>query len=301
MKSGIIRRILFGKILVKKYKNPYLMIKTIQYLALMGVMAVVGWVVEVRAITPTVTAEPEKIVYVENETVFGLEEVLSKQKVGNFAGWNGLRIMERVAIERGVRADTVVLLLLLPLVATLVGVLHYVFGLTGYGIFTPTMVAVALVATGIFGGLTLFAMILAISLLANLTLSKLKLHFWPARSINLLFISLGTLGLMIGSSYFELLDIRSISIFPVLLMILLAEDFVRTQLAKSKGEAKKLMVGTLILAVVGALVMNIRQVQEWVLLYPEVVVLATVLINIGVGNYTGIRLAELGRFRKAIR
>lgn len=276
------------------------MVKTIQYLLLMGVMAVVGWVVEVRA-APMEVVEKNTISYFEDKAVIGLEGVLEKQKVGRFAGWNGLRIMERVAIERGVRADTVVLLLLLPLVATLVGVLHYIFGLTGYGIFTPTMVAVALVATGIFGGLTLFAMILAISLLANLTLSKLKLHFWPARSINLLFISLGTLGLMIGSSYFELLDIRSISIFPVLLMILLAEDFVRTQLAKSKGEAKKLMVGTLILAVVGALVMNVRQVQEWVLMYPEVVVLATILINIGVGNYTGIRLAELGRFRKAIR
>lgn len=314
--DGIIRRILFRNNLVIIIKNPYLMVKSFNILVLVVVMAITGWVVEAKAagkVTMTPTSVPTEILaptgvievkttnYLENQTAIRLEGVLNKQKVGSFQGWNGLRILIRMAIDKGVRADTVVLLLLLPMIATLVGVLHYFFGLTGYGIFTPTMIAVALVATGIFGGLTLFAMILAVSLLANLTLSKLKLHFWPARSINLLFISLGTFGLMIGSSFFELLDIRSISIFPVLLMILLAEDFVRTQLVKSKNEARRLMIGTLILSVAGALVTNIRPIQEWVILYPEVVVLIIILVNLLVGSYTGIRLSEFGRFKKAIR
>ena len=235
------------------------------------------------------------------EAVYRLESVLEKQEVGRWSGFNTARVLVRMALDRGVSANTVVLLLLLPMIATLVSFLHYVAGISGYGIFMPTMIAVTFLATGIFGGLVLFAMILAISLLSNMILRRFRLHFWPARSINLLFITLGTFGLMILSSTVKVVDIRGVSIFPVLLMILLAEEFVRTQLIKSKSEAKKLTLGTLVLAMSGAITMNIREVQEWVLLNPEIVVLMVLGINLWVGSYTGIRLAEIKRFRKAIR
>lgn len=216
-------------------------------------------------------------------------------------GFNSVRMVVNWAIERGVSSDTVVLLLLLPLIATLVSVLHYVVGVTGYGIFMPTMIAITFLATGIFGGLLLFVMILLISICSNLILKKFKIHFWPARTINLLFISLGTFGLMILSSFIKVVDISNISIFPILFMILLAEESVRTQLVKSKKEARNLMIGTLILAIIGAGTMNFSSVQNIVLNNPEWVILLVLVINLIVGNYTGMRLTEIGRFKKAIR
>gem|GEM_PF-3887676 len=45
-------------------------------------------------------------------------------------------------IERGVMPTTLVFLILLPLVATMVSILHYVVGISGYGSYTPTMMAV---------------------------------------------------------------------------------------------------------------------------------------------------------------
>jgi hypothetical protein len=258
-------------------------------------------------VSPTLVIEPTRLVK-ENITEPGsigvndrLENVLEKQKVGKWNGLNSARKVVRLAVARGVSANTVVLILLLPLIATLVAVLHYIFGLSGYGIFTPTMIAVTFLATGVLGGLALFALILAISIVGGLLLKRLKLHFWPSRSINLLFISLGAFGLMLVSSFFKFIDISKISIFPILFMIILAEDFTRTQLVKSKNEAKQLTLGTLILAIVGAVMMKVRWVQEMVLLYPEVVILLVVLINMVVGNYTGMRLSEISRFKKAIR
>jgi len=56
-------------------------------------------------------------------------------------------------------------------------------------------------------------------------------------------------------------------------MILLTEDFVRTQLVKSKKEAVRLTVGTLILGVLGALLMEMKWLQNMVLNYAEVVVI----------------------------
>jgi len=210
------------------------------------------------------------------------------------------KVIER-AIANGVEAKTIVMLLLLPLLATLVSVMHYILGVSGYGIFVPTMIAVALSATGIAGGLVLFGAILMISILSNLILKRLKLHFWPVRALGLVLISVGVFGLMVISTGLKMVDISNISIFPVLFMILLAEEFTRTQLVKSKKEAIKLTLGTLGLAILGAVLMGWQGVAEVVLRYPEAIIVVTVVINLIVGNYTGIRLTEIKRFKKAIR
>lgn len=231
-------------------------------------------------------------------------EVAPSQPVVRIEKWNGLntvKVASKMAVSRGVSETTIVLLLLLPLLATLISVLHYIFGFSGYGIFIPSMIAVAFLATGVTAGLLLFAMILVMSLLSNMMLRRFRLHFWPSRAINLVFISMGTLGLMLGMSYVPAVEMSKISIFPILLMVLLSEEFVRTQLAKSRSEAKKLTLGTLILAGVGAGMMSVRAVQEAVLSYPELCLFTGLLVNLLVGNYSGIRLSEIKRFGKAIR
>jgi len=86
-----------------------------------------------------------------------------------------------------------------------------------------------------------------------------------------------------------------------LFMILLTEEFSRTQLAKSKKEAKKLTIGTMVLAIIGAMAMNFSLVQETVLKYPDAMIVVVLVINLLVGNYTGIRWSEIGRFKKGIR
>jgi len=255
-------------------------------------------------ITPTAEATPTATIIPTAVPVVNITEAKGKTIEYKREKWNGintLRVATGWAVERGVSTNTLVLLLLLPLVATLVSFLHYVVGLSGYGIFMPTMIAVAFLATGVFGGLLLFAIILIVSLVSNVILRKLKIHFWPARAINLMVISIGTFVLMVVSSFFKLIDISQISIFPILFMILLAEEFTRTQLAKSNNEAKKLMTGTIILAVFGAVTMSFSWVQNIVLKFPDAVVLLVLVINLLVGNYSGIRWSEISRFKKAIR
>jgi len=267
--------------------------------------------IEAKAIglTPTMEATPTAIVTVlptdkpeiNNITESRGEKVDIEIKEIKWNGINSFKVATNWATKRGVSTNTLVLLLLLPLVATLVSFLHYVVGLSGYGIFMPTMIAVAFLATGILGGLILFSLILLISLASNVLLRKLKIHFWPARSISLMFISIGTFGLMVMSSNIAWIDISNISIFPILFMILLTEEFTRTQLAKSKKEAKKMTIGTMILAIIGAMTMNFGFVQKIVLEYPDGIIALVLVVNLLIGNYTGIRWSEIGRFKKAIR
>lgn len=287
--------------------------KSVQFLIILVAVVFIGLTAainRVKAVELTPTVLPtiiENNVDTNNsiEIVENSPKIDTSRKVeyavDKWNGFNTFKIAVQKALNKGVSANTIVLLLLLPLIATLVSVLHYVVGLTGYGIFMPTMIAVTFLATGIFGGLMLFALILVISLLSNLILKKLRIHFWPARAINLLFISIGTFALMMVSASVKIVDISQISIFPMLFMIMLAEEFVRTQIVKSKKEAKKLTLGTLVLSITGAIAMSVRSIQSFVLFHPEMVILLVLAVNLVVGNYTGIRLMEINRFKKAIR
>ena len=264
--------------------------------------------VEAKTITPMATsaaeATPATTLAPTAVPVINITEAKGKEieyKVEKWNGVNALRVATGWAVNRGISTNTLVLLLLLPLVATLVSFLHYVVGLSGYGIFMPTMIAVAFLATGVFGGLLLFALILIVSLLSNLFLRKLKLHFWPARAIGLTLISIGTFIFMVLSSFISWIDVSQISIFPILFMILLAEEFTRTQLVKSDKEAKRLTIGTIVLAVVGAVMMNFNWIQKVALNYPDFMILLVLVINLLVGNYAGIRWTEISRFKKGIR
>jgi hypothetical protein len=284
---------------MKKIVAPLLIVLAVCFLAF-GFKPILAKTI----ITPTVTATPTATLIPTVVPTINITEAKSNKidyQVGKWNGVNSFRWMIKLAVDRGVSTNTIVLLLLLPLIATLVSFLHYVVGLSGYGIFMPTMIAVAFLSTGFFGGLLLFALILGISLLGNMVLKKLKIHFWPARAINLMFISVAVFALMLLTSFVNVIDISEISIFPILFMILLTEEFVRTQLVKSKKEAKKLMVGTIVLAMSGSVIMSFGSIQNLVLKYPELIVLIVLVSNLLIGNYSGIRLTEINRFKGAIR
>ena len=281
-------------------KLAQIMLMVVIFLMSLGIRKVEAKTIRISptaTATPTATVMPTPVVKNITEVGGGKVETV----VEKWNGFNGVRVLISQAINKGVASNTIVLLLLLPLLATLISVLHYVVGVSGYGIFMPTMIAVTFLATGVLGGLLLFAIILIVSVLSNLLLRKLRIHFWPARAINLLFISLGTFLMMVISSSIRLFDISQISIFPILFMILLVEEFTRTQLVKSKNEAKRLTLGTIILAIIGAILMNFDWIQGVVLKYPGWLIILVLVINLLVGNYSGIRLSEIKRFRKAIR
>ena len=80
------------------------------------------------------------------------------------------------AVDQGVSADTIVLVLLFPLVASLIAAGRHLLGFHGFGIFVPAMLAVAFVATGIKVGLILFLVIYLTANLARKITQKLKLQ-----------------------------------------------------------------------------------------------------------------------------
>ncbi len=250
---------------------------------------------------PTIEIK-EKITEPKSEEVKGkLAAVLDEQSLRPLSFNNFLKHSVRYAVDQGVPANTIVLILLLPLIGALVGLLQYFVSLSGFSTFMPAMIAVTFLATGIAGGLILFAVILIATLLSGKVLRRAKLYYWPRRSVTLMIVSLIAFGLLALAPSLGLLDLTQISIFPILFLILLSEEFTRVQVGKSKKSAVSLTIGTLVVSILGASLMSWEYLQRVVLLNPEISFLIVLIMNIFIGRYGGWRLSEYQRFKSILR
>lgn len=231
-----------------------------------------------------------------------LEELLQAQNLDSIWPVNHLKYAIRAAVDSGVPANTIVLLLLLPLVAAVIAAARHLIGLRGFGIFLPAALSVVFVATGPFVGIGLFLVIVFVSTLARIAMrrAKIKLQYLPRMALILWFVILGVLSVLFLAPLLNFQDIASVSIFPVLILALLAEDFSRVQLGKNAKTAINITTETLILALISYLFLTFEPLQRFALLNPEMVLLTVALFDYFVGKYVGLRFVEYLRFRQLI-
>ena len=256
-------------------------------------------IVEVIASPAPVTDLTQKTV----ETLGPLEELLRNQKIGSVWPFNPIKYAIRSSVGSGIPVNMIVLLLLLPMVATIIAATRHIIGLRGFGIFLPATLSVVFVATGPIVGIALFFFIITISWLVKFTLRKLKikLQYLPKAALLLWAVSLGILGLMFLSPIYKIPGIENVSIFPVLLLALLAEDFTRIQLGKNFKTAFSLTLETMILALLSYFALTSESVREYALLNPEKLLVFIGLIDFVLGKYVGLRILEIWRFKKLLK
>lgn len=254
--------------------------------------------------TPTPTPEPPRVDITQKsqESLGPLETLLKNQKLGVVWPTNPIKYAIRGAVTAGVPANTIVLLLLLPLVAFVIAFTRNVIGIRGFGIFLPAALAVVFVATGPIVGIGIFLVIVIASTLARMILRKIKfrLQYLPRMALILWAVVLGVLGVLFAAPILKFPDLANVSIFAVLIMVLLAEDFTRVQLGKSVNTALSLTAETLIISFISYIFLTFIPLQNYVLLNPEVSLLGVGIADLVLGKYTGLRIMEFYRFRKLI-
>jgi len=149
--------------------------------------------------------------------------------------------------------------------------------------------------------LVLFLVILLIANLARLILKKVRVHFLPRMSLLLWLICLGVFVLLFLGPQLGFESVTDISIFPILIVILLVENFIEVLIGKSRREAWQMTWQTLLVAILGYFLLDWQFLQSFVLLNPEVVLFLVLLVNIFIGRYSGLRLLEYRRFRSFIK
>lgn len=252
-------------------------------------------------ITPNPTPRPD-ITQKSEESVEPLVAILREQKLGPILPFNLIKYAIRGAINAGVPANTLVLLLLLPAVTTIIAGARHLVGIRGFGILLPSALSVVFLAIGPVLGIGLFLTIVTVSTLARMILrkTKTKLQYLPKMALLLHFTVLGVLAILFSAPWINQPDLANVSIFPVLILVLLAEDFTRVQLGKSANTAVNLTTETLILSLVSYIFLTLESVQAFALLRPEILILSIALIDIFLGKYIGLRFVEFWRFRKMI-
>jgi hypothetical protein len=257
----------------------------------------------------TVSAEPEvrpperstqNITEPTTETQDSLVEFLNQQPFSGLSWYNPLQYGIREAIKNGVSANIIVLILLFPVITAIISFSRHMVGLKGFGVYTPAVLSVAFVSTGIANGIFLFLITLAASTIMKKILRRLRLQYLPRTAMLLWGVSVFMLIVLISLSFFPFSSLLTIRIFPLLIIMLLTENFLESQLTGSQSEAQQLTIETLIIAILCSVLIGLLPVQQFVLLWPELTLLVVAGINMVVGRYTGLRILEWLRFRTII-
>lgn len=252
------------------------------------------------AVVEAAALPKEDITQPTEEVTSKLVKYLDEKPIGPLSVTNWLQHTVRWAVKQEIPANTLVLLLMFPLMAAIIAASRHLVGLRGLGIFIPAVLSVAFVATGIVVGIVVFLTILLVSRVSRKILSSLKLQYLPRMALLLWFVTLGVLAIVFVSPFLDLKALMNISIFPILILVLLAESFIEVQLGKSQKEASEMTMQTIVLALTCSLLLNWEGLQKFVILNPEITVFATAVFNFFVGRYTGLRLLERWKFKELL-
>ncbi len=206
-------------------------------------------------------------------------------------------------VESGVPLETVYLLLMLPVIATLVAFSRQIIGVKAFGIYTPSIITFAFLAFGDKGlkyGVAIFLAVLGVGILSRYLLKYFRLLYLPRVAITLTIISFAILGILALGASLKRTGLAAVDIFPLLIMITLTEKFVATQIEQGSKTALILAFETLVISIIGYFIVSQPFLRDFFLTHPWVI-LFTLLINIGLGKWTGLRLIELIRFRQILR
>ncbi len=174
-----------------------------------------------------------------------LAALLDDTTINPLSWYNFFQYAIRNAVNKGVPANTIVLILLFPLITSIIALSRHVIGLRGFGVYTPAVLSVAFVSTGITSGVLLFVIVLLTALLSKKLLKKLKLQYLPRTSMLMWAVSVAILAFLMLVGELGMTTLYSMSIFTILIIMLLTENFMETQLSSSQSEAIQLTVETL--------------------------------------------------------
>ncbi len=203
-------------------------------------------------------------------------------------------------VNEGVPINTIALVLMLPVIATIVALSRQILGIKAFGIYTPTIITLAFLATGLKYGLFVFLVVLAAGTLTRIFLKRFRLLYLPRMAIVLSIVSLSIIGMLTYAASSRRTVLISMSIFPMLILITLVEKFVAAQIKRGLLTAITLSLETLAISVFCYYVMSWEILRNFILIYPEIIFLS-LLFNFFLGKWTGLRFFEYVRFRKVVK
>jgi hypothetical protein len=204
-----------------------------------------------------------------------------------------------LAVQAQVSLPALSLILVLPLIAFFLVILRNVIGLETFGTFSPMLLALAFLTTGLLWGLVVFAIIVGLGTGLRLALQGLRLHLVSRVAILIAVVAVSMVGLTVLGATLGIGALLHVSIFPMVIMANTIENFTNTQLERGTREALRLTVNTLLVAAISYLGIESTGLKPLVLAFPEILAVVLVL-ELLLGRWRGLRLLEYLRFARVL-
>ncbi len=210
--------------------------------------------------------------------------------------WNVLSLLVNYMLMHGISSQTVILLLMLPVIATILAFLKQVIGVTTFGLYTPSIIALSFLALGWPIGIVFLSFILFGSYVSRKVMKRWRILYIPKIAIVLSVVSIILLlALALGASFGIVL--APDTIFVLLIMSTLSESFLTLEGTEGMLSALYGIVETVLAALLCVFIVRLPMLQSFILAYPESI-LMTLPLNFLLGRYSGLRLIEYFRFRE---
>jgi len=202
---------------------------------------------------------------------------------------------------QGFSKEFITLLLFFPLMATLVNIFRYVIGFKTFGIYSAIVLAYSFYLTGFRYGVLLLTITFLLVMIAHLITGKIQMHYTSRIATSYTILSIGMLFLLYLISKLPLqnifdMNIYKVSAIAVLLIVTLTDSIYQQLVNKDFISVLRSFIETLIFATVGLLLMRSQFLTAT--LYKNAWIIPVLIVaNIAIGQYTGLRLLDLLRFR----
>ena len=196
--------------------------------------------------------------------------------------------------RNGVPDITLFLLLSIPIIATIITFFRQFVGIATLGIYTPMVFTLTFLIIGGIIGSSTFIVIAGVSIILRQIMNKIRLMYVPKMAMILIGTTLAVIGLFVASAFFNVRAFIEVDIFPLILLLTMGERFISLQLERGMRAASFLFLETIIVALIIYLLLEWQRVN--IVAYPEIILLM-IPLNFFIGQWTGLRLSELLRFR----
>ena len=246
------------------------------------------------------TSESARVAVVESPLRYRQLGTFSSRAISDLGVTNFMSFGLNYLVNGGVSISNIVLILMIPVIATILSFARQVIGLKSFGIVTPAMTTLSFLVLGLQVGLIVFIIVFLSGSITRLLLKRLQLLYLPRMALVLTSASLAILVMLGVGAATNVTTQLSFTIFPILILTILAEEFIAVQFSQGARSALRLTGWTILLSVLCYFVVSWELLRTVLLAYPELVLL-TIPINIGLGRFTGLRLVEYVRFRDLLR
>ena len=191
--------------------------------------------------------------------------------------------------------NTLKWLMIFPLAILMVVLMRNVVGVSTMGTFTPMLLAMSLVKTGLVSGVVCFSVMVFLGLLMRAMVARLNLLLVPRISFVVIFVILLIQVLTIVGYRLDYQIISSAIFFPIIITAWIIERASITWEEEGAKNTIKEIFNTLLTALITYVVISNEYVRHVTFAFNEFNLVIMFIVML-LGTYTGYRITELTRF-----